>query len=104
MTYRRAIGCYQSVTGKILTIPNRPPDEFIAAEFCLKPAILFFSRFYTASVGCCHLHFPIAVVDLDAVMTGNSRPSGDSRQFPINVWLILKSGHSKTANNRELRT
>jgi len=48
MAYRRAIGCYQSVTGKILTIPNRPPDEFIAAEFCLKPAILFFSRFYTA--------------------------------------------------------
>jgi hypothetical protein len=45
MAYRRAIWCYQSVTGKILTIPNRPPDEFIAAEFCLNADYFIFFTF-----------------------------------------------------------
>jgi len=45
MAYRRAIGCYQSVIGKILTIPNRPPDEFIAAEFCLNADYFIFFTF-----------------------------------------------------------
>ena len=41
---------------------------------------------YQVKVGSRHKHFRIAVIDLDGLMTGNSRPTGDRCWFPVNDW------------------
>ena len=43
----------------------------------------------------------LAVVDLDAVMTGDSRPPRDRQRFPVKGRLTLKSGHSEADSDRQ---